>query len=82
MLHHLFFNEIPETIWVTINCRFGLNGSVHQKICTMKRSRLFFPDLEARFRKVKLERNKMNYLLGGDDHGGEGGVDDPWNPPD
>jgi len=48
----------------------------------MKRSRLFFPDLEARFRKVKLERNKMNYLLGGDDHGGQGGTDDPWNPPD
>jgi hypothetical protein len=63
---------------VTIHCCFGLNGSVHQKLHIMKRSRLLISDMEVRFRKVKLEKNKMNYLLGGDDHGGEGGVYDPW----
>jgi hypothetical protein len=46
----------------------------------MKKPKSVILDLEARFRKAKLERNKMNYLLGGDDHGGEGGVDDPWDP--
>ena len=72
--------EISVTIWVTIHCLFGLNGSVHHKLYIMKRSRIIISDLEARFRNVKLERNKMKYLLGGDDHGGQGGVDDPWDP--
>jgi len=44
----------------------------------MKRKRLSIIDLEARFENVKLERNKLNYLQGGDDHGGQGGVNDPW----
>ena len=44
----------------------------------MKRKSLSVTDLEARFGKVKLERSKMNYLIGGDDHGGQGGVNDPW----
>ena len=44
----------------------------------MKRKRLSISDMEARFGKVKLERSKMNYLVGGDENGGQGGVNDPW----
>jgi hypothetical protein len=40
----------------------------------MKRS-----ELAEKFRKELIERKKMNYLLGGDGDGGEGGTYDPWD---
>jgi hypothetical protein len=46
----------------------------------MKRSKTVVPELEARFGKDKLERVKMQYLLGGDENGGQPGDDAPWNP--
>ncbi len=36
--------------------------------------------MEARFRNAKLEKNKMNFLLGGDGDGSQPGNDDPWDP--
>lgn len=48
----------------------------------MKKRRFSIADMEIRFKKEKLEKNKMNFLLGGDGNGGQGGVDDPWVPED
>ena len=41
----------------------------------MKRS-----DLEKNFKNEKIDRKKLNYLIGGDGDGGQGAIDDPWNP--
>jgi len=44
----------------------------------MKRKLKFKRDIEARFRNEKMEESKLNFLLGGDENGGQGGTDDPW----
>jgi len=36
-------------------------------------------ELAEKFRKVMIERKKMNYLLGGDGNGSQGSTDDPWD---
>jgi hypothetical protein len=40
----------------------------------MKRS-----DLEKNFKNEKIDRKKLNYLIGGDGDGGQGAIDDPWD---
>jgi hypothetical protein len=35
-------------------------------------------DMELRFRNDKMDENKLNFLLGGDENGGQGGTGDPW----
>ena len=44
----------------------------------MKRSKALMQTIESRFKKEKLERNHMQYLIGGDDNGSQGGLGDPW----
>ena len=39
----------------------------------MKRS-----DLDKNFKNEKIDRKKLNYLIGGDGDGGQGSIDDPW----
>ena len=39
----------------------------------MKRS-----DLDKNFKNEKIDRKKLNYLIGGDGDGSEGSIDDPW----
>ena len=39
----------------------------------MKRS-----DLEKNFKNEKIDRKKLNYLIGGDGDGAQGATDDPW----
>jgi hypothetical protein len=34
----------------------------------------------AKFRNEKMDDKKLNYLLGGDGDGGQGGTFDPWKP--
>ncbi|MCK4747119.1 MAG: hypothetical protein KAT15_08795 [Bacteroidales bacterium] len=46
----------------------------------MKRKNLVKTNLEARFRNEKIEGKKMNFLVGGDDNGGQGDDGGPWNP--
>ena len=46
----------------------------------MKKARFSISDMEARFNKEKLVKNKMNFLLGGDGNGSQPGTDDPWDP--
>ena len=50
-------------------------------LCVMKKKRVEFTNLQSRFRDVKMVRERMDYLTGGDGGGSEGGVDDPWKPP-
>jgi len=40
----------------------------------MKRS-----DLEKNFKNEKIDRKKLNYLIGGDGDGSQGALDDPWD---
>jgi len=40
----------------------------------MKRS-----DLEKNFKNEKIDRKKLNYLIGGDGDGGQGAIGDPWD---
>ena len=40
----------------------------------MKRS-----DLDKNFKNEKIDRKKLNYLMGGDGDGAQGSVDDPWD---
>ena len=35
-------------------------------------------DFAEKFRNEKIEGKKLNYLIGGDANGGQGGTDDPW----
>ena len=39
----------------------------------MKRS-----DLDKNFKNEKIDRKKLNYLIGGDGDGSQGAIDDPW----
>ena len=39
----------------------------------MKRS-----DLDKNFKNEKIDRKKLNYLIGGDGDGGQGSTNDPW----
>ena len=39
----------------------------------MKRS-----DLDKNFKNEKIDRKKLNYLIGGDGNGGQGSINDPW----
>ncbi len=45
----------------------------------MKRSTMTKADLEARFTAEKMEDKKLNFLRGGDENGGQGGIP-PWPP--
>lgn len=36
-------------------------------------------DFTDKFRKEKIERRKMNYLVGGDGDGSQGATFDPWD---
>ena len=40
----------------------------------MKRS-----DLEKNFKNEKIDRKKLNYLIGGDGDGSQGAIGDPWD---
>jgi hypothetical protein len=40
----------------------------------MKRS-----DLDKNFKNEKIDRKKLNYLIGGDGDGAQGSTDDPWD---
>lgn len=46
----------------------------------MKRKSTVKADFATKFRNEELERTKMNFLIGGDGNGGQGGTDDPWDP--
>lgn len=35
-------------------------------------------DLTKKFKNEKIDRNKLNFLVGGDGNGGQGSTDDPW----
>ena len=48
------------------------------KTHVMKRTKSLIQTIESRFKKEKLERNQMQYLIGGDGDGSQGGVNDPW----
>jgi hypothetical protein len=43
----------------------------------MKRKRIENADFEKRFGSVKFKRDQLNYLIGGDADGGQGGTN-PW----
>jgi len=36
-------------------------------------------ELEKNFKNEKIDRKKLNYLIGGDGDGGQGALDDPWD---
>jgi len=44
----------------------------------MKKRLMTKSDFAEKFRNEKIEGKKMNYLVGGDGDGSEGGLDDPW----
>jgi hypothetical protein len=46
----------------------------------MKKKSFAKSNFTEKFRNEKIEDNKLNFLLGGDENGGEGGTGDPWNP--
>ena len=43
----------------------------------MRRTKLTKTNLEARFNEEKMDDRKLNFLKGGDENGGQGGVI-PW----
>jgi len=36
-------------------------------------------DLDKNFKNEKIDRKKLNYLIGGDGNGGQGSIGDPWD---
>ena len=46
----------------------------------MKKRAMFQSEMKKRFQKEILDRKQLNFLIGGDGNGGQGGTDDPWDP--
>lgn len=44
----------------------------------MKKKLMSKSDLTQKFSKEMIEREKLNYLVGGDGNGGQGAAGDPW----
>jgi hypothetical protein len=44
----------------------------------MKKKLMPKSDLTQKFSEEMIEGKKMNYLVGGDGHGSQGAIDDPW----